>query len=268
MNLFLIALAAAVLCSAIGFKYYIWFISIGYGLSIAGIGIVFLIAAFNGTGGAAAGAGLFAVCAMLVVYGLRLAGYLAVREFRSTYNQKMQGEIKDGKLIPMPAKIAMWITVALLYACQTAPAGFRIANGKGTDAFVMIGLLLMICGVILEAAADLQKAEAKKKDPGRFVDTGLYRFVRCPNYLGELILWTGVFITGIGSNTGAVQWLISLAGYIGIIYVMFSGARRLEMRQNRTYGDNEEYQVYVRCVPIMIPFIPLYSVEKHKWLVA
>ena len=268
MNLFWIALAAAVVCSAIGFKYYIWFISIGYGLSVAGIGIVFLIAAIMGTGGAAAGAGLYAVCAMLVVYGLRLAGYLAVREFRSTYSQKMKGEIKDGKLIPMPARIAMWITVALLYACQTAPVCFRIGNGKGTDAFVIIGLLLMIGGVILEAAADLQKAEAKKKDPGRFVDTGLYRFVRCPNYLGELILWTGVFITGIGSNTGAVQWLLSVAGYIGIIYVMFSGARRLEMRQNRTYGDNEEYQVYVRCVPIMIPFIPLYSVEKHKWLVA
>ena len=54
MNLFWIALAAAVLCSAIGFKYYIWFISIGYGLSIAGIGIVFLAAAFTGMGGAAA----------------------------------------------------------------------------------------------------------------------------------------------------------------------------------------------------------------------
>ena len=268
MKLFLIAFAAALICSAIGFKYYIWFISIGYGMAVAGIGIVFLIADFTGMGGAAAGAGLSAVCAILVVYGLRLAGYLGVREFSSTYNQKIKGEIKDGKLIPLPAKIAMWITVALLYACQTAPAGFRIVNGKGTDVFVIIGLLLMILGVILEAAADLQKAEAKRRNPGRFVDTGLYRFVRCPNYLGELILWTGVFVTGFGSNTGAVQWSLSLLGYLGIIYVMFSGARRLEMRQNRTYGDDEAYQVYIRCVPIMIPFIPLYSVEKHKWLVA
>jgi hypothetical protein len=48
---------------------------------------------------------------------------------------------------------------------------------------------------------------------------------------------------------------------------MFSGARRLEMRQNRTYGDDPEYQAYVKKTPIMIPLIPLYSVEKHKWLV-
>ena len=60
----------------------------------------------------------------------------------------------------------------------------------------------------------------------------------------------------------------ALTGYLGIIYVMFGGARRLEMRQNRTYGDDPEYQSYVKKTPIMLPLIPLYSVEKYKWLVA
>jgi len=49
---------------------------------------------------------------------------------------------------------------------------------------------------------------------------------------------------------------------------MFSGARRLEVRQNKNYGADPEYQVYVRSVPILLPFIPLYSVEKYKFLVA
>ena len=126
----------------------------------------------------------------------------------------------------------------------------------------------MVCGLALETAADLQKNAAKKINPGRFVDTGLYRIVRCPNYFGEMTFWTGVFITGIGSNAGVLQWISVLAGYLGIIYVMFGGARRLEIRQNRTYGNDPEYQVYVRITPIMIPFVPLYSVEKYKWLVA
>ena len=126
----------------------------------------------------------------------------------------------------------------------------------------------MILGVTLESLADLQKNKAKKTDPGRFVDRGLYRLVRCPNYLGELILWTGVFISGFGAGMGPWQWTACIGGFAGIIYVMFSGARRLEMRQNRCYGDDPEYIHYVKTVPIMIPFIPLYSVEKHKWLVA
>ncbi len=47
-----------------------------------------------------------------------------------------------------------------------------------------------------------------------------------------------------------------------------SGARRLELRQDKNYGADPEYQEYVRKVPIIIPFIPLYSVKKFKFLVA
>jgi len=82
-----------------------------------------------------------------------------------------------------------------------------------------------------------------------------------------MLIWTGAVISGIGAVSGW-QWAVVALGYIGIAYVMFSGARRLEIRQNRNYGSDPEYQQYVKTVPIMIPFVPLYSVEKYKWLVA
>ena len=96
----------------------------------------------------------------------------------------------------------------------------------------------------------------------------LYRIVRCPNYLGEMIFWTGALLSGIGAVSGIGQWIMVLLGYAGIIFVMFSGARRLEIRQNKNYGSDPEYQHYVKTVPILLPFVPLYSVEKHKVLVA
>ena len=49
--------------------------------------------------------------------------------------------------------------------------------------------------------------------------------------------------------------------------VFTGGARRLELRQNKNYGDDPDYQHYVKTVPILLPFIPLYSVAKYKWLV-
>ena len=64
------------------------------------------------------------------------------------------------------------------------------------------------------------------------------------------------------------QWIIALIGYAGIVYVMFSGARRLEIRQNANYGDDPEYQEYVRNTPILLPLVPIYSVEKYEWLKA
>ena len=264
MSPFVILLIVALVVSAIGFKKYVWFISIGYGFSVCAIGIV-LIALFH----AGMQPALLVQCVLFILYGLRLGGYLTFRELKSsTYNKKMKTEIKDGKGMSVIAKCGIWVSAALLYVCETSPVLFRLENGAGTSGAVTAGIIISAIGLIVETAADLQKNSAKKINPGRFVDTGLYRIVRCPNYFGEMLFWTGVFISGIGSNQGAWQWIAALTGYLGIIYVMFGGARRLEIRQNRTYGSDPEYQAYVRKTPIMIPLIPLYSVEKYKWLVA
>ena len=261
---FLILFAVCMIVSAIGFKNYVWFISLGYGFSIAAEGLVMLFMY-----GKSLTIGTIICCGLFIIYGCRLGGYLAYREFKSTsYKKNMKGEIKDGKTVPMGVKIAIWVTCALLYVTQIAGVFYRLHNGAGTNIWTYVGAVIMVCGITLESAADVQKNKAKKINPRRFVDTGLYRIVRCPNYLGEMIFWTGVLISGIGGVSGVGQWIVVLVGYIGIIFVMFSGARRLEIRQNKNYGNDPEYQKYVKTVPIMVPFIPLYSVEKYKWLIA
>ena len=262
LNLLFLFVAAMVI-SSIGFKNYVWFISIGYGLSIAGEGALMMFLY-----GKTLDVGTIIACALFVIYGLRLGGYLAFRELKSTsYKKNMTGEIKDGKTVPFGVKIAIWVTCALLYVTQVSGVFYRLDNAIASDVWTYIGSVIMLLGLVLESVADIQKNKAKKINPKRFVDTGLYKFVRCPNYLGEMIFWTGVLVSGISGVKGW-QWVIVAIGYIGIIFVMFSGARRLEIRQNKNYGKDPEYQKYVKSVPIMVPFIPLYSVEKYKWLVA
>ena len=262
--LFWLMLVCCLLVSAIGFKNYVWFISLGYGFSIAAEGLAMLLLY-----GSSLTPGTLICCLLLICYGLRLGGYLAIRERKSaSYIKKMQGEIKDGTTIPFGVKAAIWVTCAALYVTQIIPIFYRLSNGSSSNLFTYIGAAVMAFGLFFEALADTQKNTAKKTNPRRFVDTGLYRIVRCPNYLGEMVFWTGVLISGFGALSGIGQWIMALIGYFGIIYVMFSGARRLEVRQNKNYGEDPEYQQYVKTVPILLPFIPLYSVEKHKWLVA
>lgn len=261
---FLWLFVAAMAISAIGFKNYVWFISLGYGFSIAGEGILMLVLY-----GKQLTLGTILCCALFIAYGLRLGGYLAFRELRSSsYKKNMKGEIKEGSSVPLGVKIAIWVTCALLYVTQVSGVFYRLHNAAADNAAVYIGAGVMLLGLALESAADLQKNAAKKKNPKRFVDTGLYRIVRCPNYLGEMIFWTGVVISAFGGASHWGQWIVIAVGYIGIIFVMFSGARRLELRQDKNYGSDPEYQKYVTTVPILLPFIPLYSVKKHKWLVA
>ncbi len=63
------------LVSAIGFKNYVWFISLGYGFSIAAEGLAMLLLYGEGlTPGTI-------VCGVLfIIYGCRLGGYLPYRE--------------------------------------------------------------------------------------------------------------------------------------------------------------------------------------------
>lgn len=262
-----ILLAVSLATSAVGWIYFIYFFSIGYGLSIAAL--------------AAAATIIFAdsitlpaiiFCCTLFIYGIRLAGYLFVREKKSpSYKQILyQPDSKERK--PLPTMFMIWISCALLYVGQISPITFYLYNlSKGADAgtaWVWAGATVAFIGFLIETIADAQKSITKKRDPKQFVSTGLYRIVRCPNYFGEILLWSGSFITCIGAGCIAWQWIIASLGYTGIIYVMFSGARRLELRQQESYGKYHTFQAYIHHRPLLIPFLPIYSLAKHKWLKA
>ena len=257
-------LLVSLLACSIGFHAYIWFFSVGYGLSIAAIGAALAIAYHGGMS-----LPEWLACILLFAYGCRLSGYLLYREMKSTaYRKVLSPEMERSKKMPIAAKVGLWVVCGLLYTLMTIPLFFRFKNGAAPDAMLWVGLILSACGVALEIAADLQKSAAKKKNSRRFVDTGLYSFVRCPNYLGELLIWVGMLLTGATALKGAWQWVLALLGFVLITWVMFSGARRLELRQDKNYGADPEYRKYVRTVPILIPFVPLYSVKKYKFLVA
>ena len=261
---FFVVLLVSLLASSVGFRMYIWFFSVGYGLSIAAIGAALAIGFHS-----ALAAPEWIACILLFVYGLRLGGYLLIRELKSAaYRNVLRPEMDRSRKMPFGAKLALWVTCGLLYALMTSPLFFRLKNGAAADAMLWIGLAVMACGVALESLADLQKTRAKRKNSRRFVDSGLYRFVRYPNYFGELLIWLGMLLTGTTALKGFWQWAPALLGFVLIVWVMFSGARRLELRQDRNYGADPAYREYVRTVPIIIPFVPLYSVKKYRFLVA
>lgn len=259
-----IVLLISLLSSSIGFLMYIYFFSIGYGLSIATIGILFSVG-FRSQMEIPE----LLCCILLMIYGIRLGGYLFIRDLKnSAYQKILQPERERSKKMGIGAKVAIWFSCALLYTLQTCPLFFRLSNKILSNTMLWVGILIMFIGLILETLADMQKSIAKKKNSRRFVNTGLYSVVRCPNYLGEIIFWLGMFLSGFTALNSLYQWIMSILGFMLIIFVMFSGTRRLEIRQDKNYSNDSEYQNYIKTVPIIIPFIPLYSVKKYKFLVA
>ena len=261
----LLALAFAV--SAIGWVYFIYFFSIGYGFAISALSLASAIIFRDVITWPAL---LF--CAVMFVYGIRLGLFLLLREKRSASYKKILYQPENTTKKPFFVMMMIWISCALLYVGQMSPVAFYLGNLRDGvmvhEGWMWAGAVVAAIGVAIEIIADAQKSAAKKVNANRFVDTGVYRLVRCPNYFGEVLMWTGSFIICFGACCTLAQWIIAVLGYIGLVYVMFSGARRLELRQTETYGKDPEFQAYIKKTPLLIPFLPIYSVAKYEWLKA
>ncbi|MBE6640777.1 MAG: DUF1295 domain-containing protein [Ruminococcaceae bacterium] len=255
----------AVLC-AVGFYKFVYFLSIGYGFAVAGGGIAILVMYFINPTAVPLWV-MLVQTVLFVIYGVRLSGFLLVRElknvtFRKTDVAKDTLAKNNEKKMPVFVLATIWITVSALYTTQVSAQLFRYVNAS-TDIIVpVIGFAISVFGIVLEAVADNQKSAQKKERPDMVATKGLYKMCRCPNYLGEILFWTGVFVGGISTYATAGQWIVAVIAYICIVFIMFNGAQRLEKRQIARYGENEEYNDYANKTPIIIPLLPIYHLNK------
>lgn len=257
-------LALCLLVSAIGFRRLVWFISIGYGFSVAAMAIASLA-----LGWASASPITWVAAILLAIYGLRLGLFLALREGKAAYRASQEADGDRSGEAGLGIKVAIWLTVALLYVAMFLPVLSRFhaeARGLGDPLPILsgAGLLVTALGILIEAIADRQKSAAKKRAPGRFCDSGLYRLVRCPNYFGELLVWTGSLVSGASLQASWLSWLASLAGYAAIYLIMKGSARRLELKQGERYAQDPDYARYAASTPILFPFLPIYSFRKSR----
>ena len=258
-------LVCAALC-AVGFYKFVYFLSIGYGFAVAGGGLTILILYLISPTATPLWIVLLQA-ALFLAYGARLSGFLLYREIRNAGYRaapSASGLVKSKeKKIPIFVSITVWLVVAALYVAQVSPMLFRWRNASTDLLLPLLGAALSVGGLLLESAADRQKSAQKKQSPGMVATQGLYRLVRCPNYLGEIIFWTGVFVAGLSTYRGLGQWLFAVIAYVSIVYIMFNGAQRMEKRQMKQYGDKAEYRSYADSTPILLPFVPIYHLNKQ-----
>ena len=255
----------AVLC-AVGFYKFVYFLSIGYGFAVAGGGLaIFVMYLVNPS---ATPIWLVLIQMILfIAYGVRLSGFLLVRElknisFKKTDVAKDTLAKNNEKKMPVFVLATIWVSVSVLYVAQVSPMLFRYTNASVDVIVPIIGVVISVAGLILESIADNQKSAQKKVRPDMVATQGLYKLVRCPNYLGEIIFWTGIFVSGVTTYATVGQWITAVLAYICIVFIMFNGAQRLEKRQMARYGENAEYNTYANKTPIIIPFLPIYHLNK------
>jgi len=253
-------LGLTLLITAIGFRRMVYFLNIGYAFAITAVTLAATLFFRNNLTFLA-----LLQSAMLIFWGLRLGIFVVRRELSSNYKKERDRVDKIYGGIGLPAKFAIWLSVSVLYLMMVSPSLFSLESHFQPTVFSsmgqILGLLVMIGGLVLEGVADRQKSAFKAQNPTTFCNVGLYRWVRCPNYLGEIIFWVGNWIMGLGLYKTPAEWVIGLAGLACIVFIMIGSTRRLEGTQIIRYGSQADYQHYAQTVPVLFPYIRLYTLN-------
>ena len=189
---------------------------------------------------------------LIMVWAVRLGYFLFSRVKR---------EGKDNRFTVMKTKFWWYLftwTLGGLWVFITMAAGLAAMTSSKVVPlgwFALIGIILWLEGFIVEVVADNQKTKfkSKKENEGKFIDEGLWRFSRHPNYYGEITLWLGIALIAFPVLEGWQLLTLISPIFVYILLTRISGISMLERRADKKWGDDPEYQLYKESTSSLIP---------------
>lgn len=192
---------------------------------------------------------------MIIIWAIRLGGYLASRIQRIGVDHRF-----DDMRPVWHRYIKFWILQGGSVWILATP--FIIALSSGLDiqqlqGVQVAGVATWLIGFLLETIADFQKSKFRNNadNKGQFMQRGLFSIIQYPNYLGEILVWIGVFMFSTPYLNG-IEWLSVVSPiWIMVLLLFISGIPYLVKSSERRYGHMKAYQLYKEKTRKLIPFI-------------
>jgi len=194
------------------------------------------------------------LCAMTAVWGVRLAGYLHLRNRGQDEDPRYASmAAADGRSFARVALARVFVPQGLAMWLVSTPIMIGATNDDIVVALLAAGLAVWAVGLFFESVGDAQLMHFKA-DPanrGRLMDQGLWRYTRHPNYFGDACVWTGIWLVVAGTWAGAVTVISPIAMTIFLTKVTGAALNEKGMRTSKPGYDD-----YVRRTSGFIPLPP------------
>ena len=176
---------------------------------------------------------------MILIWGIRLGGFLVLRVMKVGKDKRF-----DWFRHRFFGFMKFWIVQGFTCFLLLMPIYFYTKINY-------FGILIFLIGLLIESIADFQKYKFKLIDKNKsFINVGLWKYSRHPNYFGEFLVWIGIFITTINNF-----WYITIISPITIFLIIryFSGVRILEEDGLKKWGKDKNYQNYLKNTNMFLP---------------
>ena len=193
------------------------------------------------------------VSLLVVIWALRLSSFLYVRIHRTgkdgRFDQLKTSPIRF--LVPWTIQ-GLWVFLTMIVVI--------VINSQADSAPALgiwdaVGLSVWSLGFGIEVVADNQKTAFNREpdNQGKWIDSGLWSHSRHPNYLGEILLWTGIACFGISCFTGLERFAWISPIFVFLLLTKLSGIPLLDKRAFEKWGNDVEYQKYRQNTPALFP---------------
>jgi len=191
------------------------------------------------------------IFALPAVWALRIGSFLLIRILYVGKDRRFDNIrtsfVRFGKF---------WLGQALTAWILMLPVSFALYRTGHVTFLVIIGLAIWLAGLLMEAIADYQKLAFKldKQNEGKWIQDGLWKYARHPNYFGEILVWFGIYVACFASLNN-IQRLICLASpvLITLVLLFVSGVPLLEKSADQRWGKFKAYQDYKRRTRLLVP---------------
>lgn len=191
---------------------------------------------------------------MVLLWALRLGGFLLYRVIKNGKDARfddMRGDfLKFGKF---------WLAQAVTVWVMMIPSIFAFDTAPTVSTLQIIGGVVWLIGLLCETAADFQKLafSSNPANKGKWIATGIWKYSRHPNYFGEILVWSGIYLYAV-TSLSLLQAVIGLVSPLFIITLLLfvSGIPILEKSADKRWGSDPAYKAYKKRTSILIPLPP------------
>ena len=159
---------------------------------------------------------------------------------------------KTGALYPLVSLLGIMLFPTLVVFGCLLPALHYIQTG-GVNLITLIGFSLCLSAATLQFIADIQlhRFQERTANRGQIIRSGVWRHARHPNYLGEILMWWGVYLVMFSVRPDL--WLRGIGALTNTLMFLFIS---IPMAETRMAGYKEGFDRYVaetnRLLPIEI----------------
>lgn len=128
------------------------------------------------------------------------------------------------------------------------PAFYGVTEGLGVNIITIFGIAVCVAAVMLEIFADAQM-RVFKRDPlnsGKNIQSGLWRYSRHPNYLGEVSFWWGIWIIQISLID--IWWTVFAPVAMTALFVFIS----IPLMEKRLLESKAGYAEYKKATSMLM----------------